>query len=177
MTFKYEHKKCVLDIETTGFNPWSGKIICIGIKDVDSNDVTIFHDDHEETLLIRFLQYFNKNNFREVIGFNVGFDVRYIIARCLRYRIPADVFLTANYVDLMRVLNGFKRLANFGRPGTLDEWSRFLLGRGKLLNNASVPALYHQGRITEILEYNKNDVEITYEIWKRINSVFGVYTT
>lgn len=173
MTSRYEYKKCVLDIETTGFNPWTGRIICVGIRNIASGEVTVFYDDHEETLLIRFLQYFNKNNFREIIGFNIGFDIRFIIARCLRYKIPSNGFFTATAIDLMRVLNGYKRLYNFNRPGTLDEWARFLLGKGKLLNNASVPSLYRQGRIAEILEYNRNDVEITFEIWERINSVLG----
>ena len=171
MTSKYEYKKCVLDIETTGFNPWSGRIICIGIKDVATGELRVFYDEHEETLLVRFLQYFSKNNFREIIGFNIGFDIRYILGRCLRYRIPANGFFTATSTDLMRALNGFKR--TYGKLGTLDEWSRFLLGRGKLLNNASIPALYRQGRIAEILRYNKNDVQITFEIWKRTNSVLG----
>jgi len=173
MTSKYEYKKCILDIETTGFNPWAGRIICIGIKSIDSDEVTVFYDDHEETMLVRFLQYFSKNNFREIIGFNIGFDIRYILGRCLRYRIPANGFFTATSTDLMRALNGFKRTYNFNRPGTLDEWARFLLGKGKLLNNASIPALYRQGRIAEILRYNKNDVQITFEIWERTNSVLG----
>ena len=173
MNSEYKNKRCVLDIETTGFNPWTGRIICIGIMDVKSNDVTVFYGNREETLLVQFLKYFNKMEFREIIGFNIGFDIRFIISRCLRYKLPASTFYAASSTDLMMILKGFKRTYNFNRPGTLDEWARFLLGKGKLFKNSSIPALYRQGRINEIIEYNKNDVEITYEIWKRINSVLG----
>ena len=173
MNSEHENRRCVLDIETTGFNPWTGRIICIGIMDVRLNDVTIFHDNHEETLLIQFLKYFNKMEFGEIIGFNIGFDIRFIIGRCLRYKLPASAFYEANSTDLMMILKGFKRTYNFNRPGTLDEWAGFLLGKRKLLKSSSVPMLYRQGRIDEILDYNRNDVQLTYELWDRINSVVG----
>ena len=55
-----QNNKCILDIETTSFQPWSGRIICIGTKDVDNGEVRVLQDDHEETLLLQFFQYFNK---------------------------------------------------------------------------------------------------------------------
>ena len=176
MNENYKCRKCVLDIETTTFAPWeNGKIICIGIKDVDSGEVLVFHDENEEAMIIRFFQYFKQINFQEIIDFNIGFDIRYILIRCLRYKIPANSFFAVDSTDLMAILHRFKRLYTFDRPGTLDEWCRCLFGKGKLLNNNSVPALYRQGRITEIIRYNKNDLELTHELWKRITFVLNGY--
>lgn len=175
MTSKYEYKKCVLDIETESYFPTDGRIICIGIKEIDSGEVKEFYDKSEEILLTKFLRYFNKKKFKEIIGYNIHFDARFIFAKCLKYRIHGGAFFSAFYTDLMMILKSVKRVYNFNRPGTLDEWARFLLGKGKLLNNASIPALYRQGRIAEILEYNRNDVEITYELWRRITFVLDGY--
>lgn len=163
------NKKCILDIETTSFIPWDdGRIICIGIKDTKSGETMVFHDENEKILLIRFLQYFKEMNYEEIVGFNIGFDARYIFIRCLRHKIPASGFFAANFVDLMEILHKFKRAYTFDRPGTLDEWARFLLGKGKLLNSNSIPVLFRQGSIAEIIAYNKNDLELTFELWKRI---------
>ena len=166
-----QNRKCIMDIETTSFEPWIGKIICIGIKDVESGDVTVFYDEHEETLLMKFFQYFNKMNFQEIIGYNIGFDIKCILSRCLRYRIPANGFFRATATDLMIILHRFKRFYTYDRPGTLDEWAKYLLGRGKLFNNNSIPSLYQQGKISEIISYNKNDLQITFELWERITYV------
>ena len=167
-----KHKKCILDIETTSFTPWEpGRIICIGIKDVESGAITVFHDKNEEALLIQFFQYFNKMNYREIIGYNISFDIRFIFSRCLLYKVPACNFFAITYVDLMMILKGVNKGYNFNQPGTLNEWSIFLFGKGKLFENTQVPLLYQQGRIQEIIEYNENDLELTYTLWKRIKVV------
>jgi len=173
MNKKYKHKKCILDIKTEGYNPWDGRIICIGFKNIETSEIKVFYEDNEETLLVEFLQYFNKNEFNKIIGFNISYDIRFIIGRCLRYKIPINGFYSAYSTDLMMLLKNFKKSYNFNRPGTLDEWARCLLGKGKLMKKASVLTLYQHGRIDEILEYNKNDVEITYGLWKRLNFVLG----
>jgi len=165
------NKKCVIDIETTSFHPFQGRVICVGIKDVQTGETFIFQDDHEETMLKRFFAYYCERNFDEIIGFNIDFDIRYLVGKCLHYKITANGFFTATCTDLMAILNRYKRLNSSFRWGTLDEWSRFLLGKGKLLNGASIPELYRQRRIDEILRYNRNDVQITFELWELIHSV------
>lgn len=71
MNSEHENRKCILDIETTDFIPWNdSKIICIGIKDTNSHTIPVFYHDHEETLILRFLQYFNRKQFQEIIGYN-----------------------------------------------------------------------------------------------------------
>lgn len=172
MNENYRGKKCILDIETTSFTPWiDGRIICIGIKDIDSGEIEVFNDEHEETLLIKFFQYFNKKNFREIIGFNLSFDIRFVFSRCLKYRIPAHGFFEVVHTDLMMILKGVKKGYNYNKPGTLDEWTTFLFRKSKLFKNTQVSSLYKEGRIEEIIEYNRNDLELTYGLWMRINLV------
>jgi len=169
-----QNKKCVIDIETTSLNPWEGRIICVGIKDVESGETLVFQDDHEYAMLMRFFEYFIRRKFDEIIGFNIDFDLRFLTAKALKYKISsANGFFTATATDVMAILNRYKRLNSTFRWGTLDEWSRFLLGKGKILNGASVPELYRQRRVDEIVKYNENDVEITYELWRCIDAIMG----
>jgi DNA polymerase III epsilon subunit-like protein len=168
-------KKCVVDVETTGFDPWTGRIICIGIMDVDTEQVEIFYDSYEEALLLKFFSYFEKNGYQEVIGYNLGFDFRWLLGRALFYKIPsANAFYNAKSTDVMQLLRGTKRYFKFDRAGTLDEWSRFLLGKGKLLKSGSIPALYRAGKISEIIAYNKQDLSLTCELYQLWNDVFGL---
>ena len=169
-------RKCVLDIETTSLHPFQGRVICVGIKDISTGEIFIFQDDHEETMIKRFIDYFHERRFDEVIGFNIGFDIRYLVGKCLHYKIAGNGFFSAASTDLMEILNRYKRLNSSFRWGSLDEWSKFLLGKGKLLNSASVPELYRQRRIEEIIRYNRNDVIITYEIWELIDSMMECET-
>lgn len=171
MDSEYKRKKCILDIETTSFHPWSGRIICIGIKNINSGEIKIFQNEKEEVTILQFLQYFKKNKFEEIIGYNISYDIRYIFGKCLRYRIPADYFFSATHTDIMMTLKGVKHQFNFNRPGRMDEWTRFLLDKNKLLRNTSIRSLYIQGKIKEIVEYNQRDLELTYELWKRIKFV------
>ena len=171
MMSKINENKCVIDIECTSFNPWEGRLICIGVLDVNNGETKVFQDSHEETLLIEFLKYYNKKDFQEIIGYNITYDTRFIFAKCLKYSIPANQFFSAYQTDVMMILKSVKKGFNFNIPGTLDEWSKSVLGRKKLFHNTEIPELFQQGRISDIIEYNIVDLEITYELWKRIRSV------
>ncbi|MCK4827840.1 hypothetical protein KA005_69570, partial [bacterium] len=54
-----------------------------------------------------------------------------------------------------------------------NQWASYLLGEQKLYNNRQIPQLYLDGKIREIIEYNRKDVELTYKLWQRIQQVFG----
>ncbi len=166
-------KKCVIDIETTSFFPWKGKLICIGIKNLQTNETTIFQNQNEKAQLEEFLNYFSQKKFDEIIGFNIGFDLRFLIAKCIQHQVFAQSLLDASSTDLMMLLKGFKRQYNFNKPGTLDEWTRCILGKGKTLSNQEIPILYRQDRLREIIDYNRNDVEITFELYEKITNVLG----
>lgn len=165
------NNKCILDIETTSFQPWSGRIICIGVKDISSGEIQVFYDENEESLLLQFFRHINKKQYSEIIGYNIAFDMRFIFARCLLYKLPTNGFFNKTQTDLMMILKNVRKSYNFNQPGTLDDWAKALLGKKKLFDNTKVPELYSQGRIMDLIEYNQNDLELTYELWKRIKIV------
>ncbi len=165
-------KRCVLDIETLSLEPTKGRIICIGMLNAETGETRVFYNEDEETMVRNFLSYYRKEGFGEIIGYNVLFDVRYIFARCLKYGLPAREFVMSGFTDVMMILKSVRSIYNFNKPGSLDEWAGYILNESKDLNNASVPLYYHAGEIDKIIEYNKKDVEMTYEIWKKIRHVF-----
>jgi DNA polymerase elongation subunit (family B) len=163
--------RCILDIETTSFQPWSGRIICIGIKDACNGDVEVFYDDDEESLLMQFFRYVNKKQYDEIIGYNLAFDMRFIFARCLLYKIPTYGFFDTIQTDLMMILKNVQRGYNYNQPGTLNDWAIGILGKRKPFENTEVPELYAEDRIQDLIEYNQNDLELTYELWMRVELV------
>ena len=165
-------KRCVLDIETLSLEPTKGGIICIGVLNVETGETRVFYNENEEVMVRNFLSHYKKEGFSEIIGYNVLFDVRYIFARCLKYGLPAREFVLSGFTDVMMILKSVRSIYNFNKPGSLEDWAKFLLGDSKDLDNALIPLHYHAGEIDKIIEYNKKDVEMTYEIWKRIRHVF-----
>jgi hypothetical protein len=146
--------KCLIDIEVTSFSPWeNGRIIVIGIRNIQTGETKIFSDTSEETLLMEFLRYYNKLQFQQIIGYNVSHDVRYIFSRCLKYNIPAPMLFNSKQTDIMKILKSVKGGYDYNKPGTLDQWSQYLLNRSKMFCNTDIPSLYEAGRIDEIIKY------------------------
>lgn len=165
--------KCVIDIETESLDPKEGRIICIGIKDVEIGKTTVFYHDEEKEMLKAFLEYYKRRDFTEIIGYNVLFDIRFIFAKCLRYSLATNGFFLATFTDLMTIMKSVRRIYCYNKPGTLGEWVQFIFDDGKMLLSDSIKDLYEKGRITEILNYNKRDVELTYQLWERIQKVLN----
>ncbi len=164
-------KSCTLDIETESVTPTDGRIICIGVMDADTEKVVVFHDPDEKLMLARFVGYYERNGFEEIVGFNVLFDVRFLFAKCLKYGIPSRRLFSSKFTDLMMTLKSVRNIYNFNKPGTLNEWVSFLFNEVKSLDASTVPLLYSQGKIQDVIEYNKKDVELTHKLWKRIRLV------
>ena len=165
------NKKCVIDIETESLDPKEGRIICIGTLDVENNKSLVFYDDDEQLLLRRFLDFFHNNNFNEIIGYNLMFDIRYIFARCMKHNIQSNGFFKSEFNDLMHTMKSVRKIWSLNRPGTLEQWSVFLFGKSKRFLSDSVEGKYKAQEIDEIIAYNEQDLQLTFMLWKRIQEV------
>lgn len=166
-------RRCVIDIETTGLKPTDSRIVCIGTKDCETGESRTFCDQDEGKMVSDFIEYFHKGGFREVIGYNVGFDIQHIFSKILKYRIKANGFLTSNVTDLMRILRNVRCGYTTNESGRLEDWTMYLFGIQKIDKGQSVPKLFEDGRINIIIEYNRRDVEMTYLLWLRIKEAMG----
>jgi DNA polymerase elongation subunit (family B) len=169
MCNKKECKKCIIDIETKGYLPWdNSQIICIGLLDIQTKTKHVFHNLSEEKLIHSFINFFNTKNFDEIIGYNIAYDVRFLLSRCLKYQINAKNIFDARMIDLMRFVSLSIKDDNFNKPGKLGEWSAYLFKKTTLYQNGSILELYSKGKIDEIIAHNHRDLDLTYSLWHRI---------
>jgi DNA polymerase elongation subunit (family B) len=168
-----KEKSIVLDIETTG-SVLAGKCVLIGCYNLLNGEMKTFYDDREDVLIKKFLDYFHTFDFQNVIGYNIYWDLRYLYAKCLKYNIKIST-KDIHVNDLMLILkNPVNDQFNYNKVHKLNDWSRLILGEEKILKKGSVGTLYSEGRLLELIEYNRQDVHLALELWKRITEVEGV---
>lgn len=159
----------IIDIETTGSKPWESRLICIGLKDpqkLEEKPLIIMHEDEVE-MLKYFFKYLKINGYNALIGYNIAFDFRYLFVRAMLFRIPCMEFTEVKLHDVMQILGQVKEAFVYGKiPNTnLDTWAKFLLDMKKTMTNAELLTAYRTNQWDKIMEYNANDVEITFLLW------------
>jgi len=167
----------VIDIETTGANPWDSRIICISARDMTMPEAEIrtFYDEDEQKMVNDFLNWYESNAFNKVVGFLVAFDFRFIFAKCLRYLRSSPAFFQSKLYDIANVLKQVKTefVYNKNKQGSLEDWVSFLFGKHKTITYKEMFEAYQRGEIDKIIEYNKNDVFLTTLIYAAILYVKG----
>ncbi|KKK79718.1 hypothetical protein LCGC14_2830710, partial [marine sediment metagenome] len=162
-------KSLIMDIETTGVLPWESRIICISLVDPADPDlevITIYDEEEEKTVRI-FIEVLQQNGIEELIGYNLLFDYRFIFAKCLRYRIAAEALGEQDLWDIMEVMEKGRRGFVYGRSksGSLEDWTKFLFGESKLMTIKEMLKAWGEGRVDDIIAYNRDDVRKTYKLW------------
>jgi len=174
-----ENKPLVLDIETTGLMPWDSRLMLIGVKDMSDPESTtqVFYDADEERTLRMFIDYFNEGGFNEIVAYNLPFDMRYIYAKGMRYRMPMKAVTDARWTDLAWRMQQVKRHSSAMRQkaGRLEDWISYLLGEHKTMNYKELLAAWGAGDIEQIKNYNVNDVERTAELWQLSEYILRSY--
>jgi len=171
---KVPTKSVIIDIETTGSNPWDSRITVIGALDINRpGDPQFFYGKDEKVIVEKFMKWFDENGFNEIIGYNVSFDHRFIFSRMLRYMIPSGAFSWANLYDLMSVMKQVQMafVYGFNKPGSLGEWGKYLFNLDKTLTFEEILKAWEDGRINDIIEHNARDLELTYLLWVDVQYV------
>lgn len=164
-----EKKSLVIDIETTGIQPWKSRLICISLMDPGDPDqeiITIYEEEEERTVAT-FIAVLEQNGIEELIGYNLLFDYRFIYAKCLRYRIAAPILGEQKLYDVQEVMEKGRKGFVYGRnkSGRLEDWTQYLFGESKLMTPQEILQAWSEGRIEDIITYNRDDVRKTYKLW------------
>lgn len=157
-------------IEQTGLDGSFGRICCLSYA-IDDKPVKTLSGDEKEIL----------NNFWEIakdidlfIGFNlIDFDMRFIYQRSIIHNVQPSKDLN------------FARYRNSPMYDVMWEWSRWSANRPNLdslakalgfpsskggeIEGKNVAKAYEDGRIKEICKYCEADVELTRQIYKKMN--------
>ena len=168
-----ENKKGYCDFERfvagTSFDGAFGRILCVGYAQNDK-PAEVFHNESEKETLEEFWEIADGADL--FIGHNVmDFDLRFIYQRSI-----------INKVAPTRNLN-FARYRSDPIFDTMKEWSKWSGGSiglehlalalgiptpKKGIDGSQVAEFYKAGKINEILEYCKRDVETTRAVYKRM---------
>lgn len=155
----------------TSFDGGFGRILCVGYA-IDNRPAEILYSGEGEKETLR--QFWEIARHSDMfIGHNIlDFDLRFIYQRSI-----------VNNIVPSKDLN-FARYRNFPIFDTMKEWGKWGSDNAGLeylalalgipspkdgIDGARIFEFYQNGKIDEILEYCKRDVETAREIFKRIN--------
>jgi DNA polymerase elongation subunit (family B) len=165
----YDKKACILNIETTGVSPTNSVVFCIGIMDLrkPGQAPEMFINEDEETLVRNFIDWFEEQDFEEIWGYNINFDYRFLFSRIMRYRLTAPRFMALKQHDIMDLMKKGTEdyVPTLNKPGTLNEWSIFLLGEDAPAEQTKVFEWWEEGNFEEIINYNMFKIEATYDLF------------
>ncbi|MFH1978944.1 MAG: ribonuclease H-like domain-containing protein [Patescibacteria group bacterium] len=170
-----KNKKTGQDFEQyllrTSFDGAFGRIFCIGYAMDDNPTEVLYAKDNEKEMLEKFWEIADQSDL--FIGHNVmDFDLKFIYQRSI-----------INSVKPSKDLS-FARYRNFPIYDTMKEWSKWSydvsIGLEALALALGIPTpkdgidgsqvynFYKEGKIEEILEYCKRDVDTTRAVYKRM---------
>jgi len=174
---KKKKKKEVEDFEQyllgTTFDGSFGRILCIGYAIDDEPTEVLYCDGDEKKMLQEFWQLAADANL--FIGHNIiDFDMRFIFQRS----VINGVKPSWDDRDL-----SFARYRSYPMFDTMREWTKWSMNSVGLealalalgipspkdgIDGSQVYEFYKKGKVKEICDYCKRDVETTREVYKRI---------
>jgi len=166
-------------VDKTSFDGAFGQVVCIGYK-IDDNVTEVIYGLDEADMLLHFNAVLESLPASErfttcVIGHNViAFVLRFLMQRYIVNSIKPHIVLhravTAKTYESEKVHDTMLQFAGFGKTISLDKLC-FALGvptsKGEM-DGSMVGQAVADGRIEEVAEYCKKDVDATYEVFKRM---------
>jgi len=157
------------DVETTAINPLDdgGRLTCICA--ITSNNRRFICCHKEEKIIVRkFNEFLAEVNPSRIFGFNVAFDLRWVLLASAKHQIKPPFDLRSRTIDLRKILS----FGMNGCKGTLNDYSSYF-GLGKKLENdgASAVKLWKQGKLKQLKAYCMQDVLLTHKIMLKMRGI------
>jgi len=164
-------------IERFGLDPTTGRIVCIGLLEVESTRKEAYYGTDEKVLLRSFWEYLDRNRPGLFVTFNgKSFDFPYINMRSAILEIspsiplPTRRYSTSPHFDVREVLAGDDR----HRRGTLDYFCAvFGIPSPKAeLDGSQIDEAFRNGRHQEIGRYCLADCQATAALYERLKAFY-----
>ena len=181
--------KLYLDIETTGLEPKTDRVIMVGVRN-HQGQVTIYDDADEKVLLQKTIQHLNKIKPYILIGHNLfNFDLPFIMTRCKQHGVShsfklggKEKTITASsfngspikfipvYFGSTQIIDTFQQVCIWDK--TYNKLTSYNLKSSVLtlklreekrleLSNTQIQECYQKGDLETIKTYLKYDLEDT----------------
>ncbi len=162
----------ILDIETTGLDPFSDRIVVIGV--LKGKDVRVFTDEEESKILRDFYDYIldDEDPLRTqvLIGYNIqNFDIPFITARTLKwgYLVEAGLLRRMYRADLMTIVTRYLNTKN--RNLSLRAVAEFFdIEVSDDVSGADVPRLWEERNFGPIIKHCLSDLSVTGQVFERL---------
>ena len=160
-------------VERFGLDPTTGRIVCIGMRDVETTFKEAYYGTDEKMLLTAFWEYLDRTRPALFVTFNgKSFDFPYIIIRSAILQIPPSVILptrpysTSPHFDVREVLAGNER----HRRGTLDYFCAIfgIASPKSELDGGQIGDAFREGRYEAIGRYCLADCQATAALYERL---------
>jgi len=165
-------RELIVNVETTGTNPWDSHIVSISYVDLSlpSPTIVVLIDEDEQALVKDFLDWFNAQQFTRLVGFKTNFDHRFIFAKAMKYRLRADLWAATPERDIKQILDQVQEAFIYfsTKTGTMDDWGKELLGYGKLGEQAEFLKKYLAKDWDYVQAFSERQVLLTYELYALI---------
>jgi len=148
-------------------NPIDSKIIALGLKYGDSNQ--IFMGENEKEILEDFWEAWREikgeNNMIKVVGFNTtSFDIPFIVTRSFIHKVQIFPFTIKSLVDLREKITAYR---SGNTRGKLKEYAKIIGLPIKDVDGSDIARLCIEKKYDIMKEYLINDLIITNELYKR----------
>jgi len=162
-------KELLINIETTDVKPWEGRIYSIGYQDLSEPgaEPVILINDNEQLLIEEFLSIFNTINPAKLVGFKLIFDYRWIFAKMMLYRMQNKRFKDVGLRDVKQLLDQVKEEFVYfpSKIGTLNNWGKMLLGKGKYGAQELMLRKYISGDFEYVKDFQLRQIELTRDLY------------
>jgi uncharacterized protein YprB with RNaseH-like and TPR domain len=154
-------------IEKAALSPLTGRIVAIGLLQVEEGaapEVYMDHAEGEAGIIIVANQWLEEHGVGHLVTFNGrSFDLPFLLARSIRHDLELSykwpIGYSGRHIDVRELL---------GKQGSLEAWAGAIFDATPTCDGSAVQALYDAGDMDAIAEHCREDVQITAQLYGRI---------
>lgn len=155
-------RSLILNIETTGYEPWKHRIIAIGLQDPmmpDAEPLVLMEED-EIAMLNQLFTIIANNKYSELIGYGLSFDFRFIVLRAMKYNINCKEFTDIELYDLGQAMAQvkFKFVYFAQKQPVLSDLADFFWGYPKPFTDLEMMKYYELGQFDKVREFTSSQI-------------------
>lgn len=155
-------KRLIINLETTGLNPWQHRIIAIGLQDplFPNENPSVLLLEEENLMLDLLFTIIKDGGYTEIVGYGCSFDFRFILLRAMFYNMDCREFYDMSLFDLMQAAGQgkFEFMYYAPRPPKLSDLADFLWQYPKPFSDLDMLKYWKLGQLDKVIEFTSSQI-------------------